>query len=53
MASVQEISAFLTFDGPVEEAAKLYVSVFPNSEIKSANPMSGRISSSRRASRSS
>ncbi|MBC7896283.1 MAG: VOC family protein [Cytophagaceae bacterium] len=24
------------FDGPVEEAAKFYISVFPNSEIKSA-----------------
>jgi hypothetical protein len=40
MASVQKISPFLMFDGPVEEAANLYVSVFPNSEIKSANPMS-------------
>jgi predicted 3-demethylubiquinone-9 3-methyltransferase (glyoxalase superfamily) len=27
----------------VEEAAKLYVSVFPNSEIKSANPMSATV----------
>lgn len=39
MANVQKISPFLMFDGPVEEAAKFYVSVFPNSEIKSANPM--------------
>ena len=31
------------FDGPVEEAAKFYVSVFPNSEIKSASPMSATI----------
>jgi predicted 3-demethylubiquinone-9 3-methyltransferase (glyoxalase superfamily) len=31
------------FDGPVEDAAKFYVSVFPNSEIKSANPMSATI----------
>ena len=43
MASVQKISPFLMFDGPVEEAAKFYVSVFPNSEIKSANPMSATI----------
>ena len=31
------------FDGPVEEAAWFYVSVFPNSEIKSVNPMSATI----------
>ena len=43
MASVQKISPFLMFDGPVEEAAKFYVAVFPNSEIKSANPMSATI----------
>ena len=43
MASVQKISPFLMFDGPVEEAAKFYVSVFPNSEIKSASPMSATI----------
>ena len=43
MASVQKISPFLMFDGPVEEAAKFYVSVFPNSEIKSANPMPAAI----------
>ena len=43
MASVQKISPFLMFDGPVEDAAKFYVSVFPNSEIKSANPMSATI----------
>ena len=43
MASVQKISPFLMFDGPVEEAAKFYVSVFPDSEIKSANPMSATI----------
>ena len=43
MASVQKISPFLMFDGPVEDAAKFYVSVFPNSEIKSANPMSAAI----------
>ena len=43
MAFVQMISPFLMFDGPVEEPAKFYVSVFPNSEIKSANPMSATI----------
>jgi predicted 3-demethylubiquinone-9 3-methyltransferase (glyoxalase superfamily) len=43
MANVQKISPFLMFDGPVEDAAKFYVSVFPNSEIKSANPMSATI----------
>jgi uncharacterized glyoxalase superfamily protein PhnB len=43
MASIQKISPFLMFDGPVEEAAKFYVSVFPNSAIKSANPMSATI----------
>ena len=43
MAVVQKISPFLMFDGPVEEAATFYVSVFPNSEIKSANPMSATI----------
>jgi predicted 3-demethylubiquinone-9 3-methyltransferase (glyoxalase superfamily) len=31
------------FNGPVEEAAKFYVSVFPNSGIKSVNPMSATI----------
>jgi len=43
MASVQKISPFLMFDGPVEEAAKFYVSVFLNSEVKSASPMSATI----------
>jgi predicted 3-demethylubiquinone-9 3-methyltransferase (glyoxalase superfamily) len=43
MASVQKISPFLMFDGPVEDAARFYVSVFPNSEIRSANPMSATI----------
>jgi predicted 3-demethylubiquinone-9 3-methyltransferase (glyoxalase superfamily) len=28
MASVQQISPFLMFDAPVEDAAKFYVSVF-------------------------
>ena len=43
MAFVQKMPPFLMFDGPVEEAAKFYVSVFPNSEIKSASPMSATI----------
>ena len=43
MASVQKISPFLWFDGHVEEAAKFYVSVFPNSKITSINPMSSTI----------
>ncbi len=43
MASVQKISPFLMFDGPVEEAAKFYVSVFPNSQITSTNAMSATI----------
>lgn len=43
MANAQKISPFLMFDGPVEDAAKFYVSVFPNSEIKSVNPMSATI----------
>jgi predicted 3-demethylubiquinone-9 3-methyltransferase (glyoxalase superfamily) len=43
MANVQKISPFLMFEGPVEEAARFYVSVFPNSEIKSATPMSATI----------
>jgi predicted 3-demethylubiquinone-9 3-methyltransferase (glyoxalase superfamily) len=43
MPSVQKIFPFLMFDGPVEEAAKFYVSVFPNSAIKSANPTSAAI----------
>jgi predicted 3-demethylubiquinone-9 3-methyltransferase (glyoxalase superfamily) len=43
MASVQKISPFLMFDGQVDEPAKFYVSVFPNSEIKSASAMSATI----------
>jgi predicted 3-demethylubiquinone-9 3-methyltransferase (glyoxalase superfamily) len=43
MPSVQKISPFLMFEGPVEDAAQFYVSVFPNSEIKSVNPMSATI----------
>jgi predicted 3-demethylubiquinone-9 3-methyltransferase (glyoxalase superfamily) len=37
MASSQEVPPFVVFDGPVEEAAKSCVSVFPNSEITSVN----------------
>lgn len=40
MAAVQKISPFLWFDGTVEEAAKLYTSIFENSKIVSVNPMS-------------
>ena len=43
MPAVQKISPFLMFNGPVDEAAKFYASVFPNSEIKSANPMSATV----------
>ncbi|HSQ30434.1 MAG TPA: hypothetical protein VLN49_11325 [Gemmatimonadaceae bacterium] len=39
MASAQEISPFVVFDGPVEEAANSSVSVLPNSEITSVNSM--------------
>ena len=40
MAAVQKISPFLWFDETVEEAAKLYTSIFENSKIVSVNPMS-------------
>ena len=43
MASIQKISPFLMFEGPVEDAARFYVSVFPNSELKSATPMSATV----------
>ena len=43
MANLQKISPFLMFDGQVDEPAKFYVSVFPNSEIMSANPMSATV----------
>lgn len=43
MASVQKISPFLMFDAPVDEPAKFYASVFPNSEVKSANPTSATV----------
>jgi predicted 3-demethylubiquinone-9 3-methyltransferase (glyoxalase superfamily) len=35
MANVQKITPFLWFDGRAEEAAQLYTSIFPNSEITS------------------
>jgi len=37
---MQRIVPFLWFDGKAEEAAKFYVSIFKNSKILSANPMS-------------
>jgi predicted 3-demethylubiquinone-9 3-methyltransferase (glyoxalase superfamily) len=41
MPSVQKISPFLWFDGQMEEAARFYVSLFPDSSITSMNAMSG------------
>lgn len=43
MPAVQKIAPFLMFNGPVDEAANFYVSVFPDSEIKSVNPMSATV----------
>jgi predicted 3-demethylubiquinone-9 3-methyltransferase (glyoxalase superfamily) len=37
---MQKIVPFLWFDGQAEEAAKFYVSIFKNSKILSATPMS-------------
>jgi predicted 3-demethylubiquinone-9 3-methyltransferase (glyoxalase superfamily) len=37
---MQRIVPFLWFDGKAEEAAKFYVSIFKNSKILSATPMS-------------
>jgi predicted 3-demethylubiquinone-9 3-methyltransferase (glyoxalase superfamily) len=37
---MQKIVPFLWFDGKAEEAAQFYVSIFKNSKILSANPMS-------------
>jgi len=37
---MQKIVPFLWFDGKAEEAARFYVSIFKNSKILSANPMS-------------
>jgi predicted 3-demethylubiquinone-9 3-methyltransferase (glyoxalase superfamily) len=36
---MQKITTFLWFNGQAEEAAKFYVSIFKNSKILSANPM--------------
>ena len=41
MPTVQKISPFLWFDGQLEEAARFYVSVFPDSAIRWMNPMTG------------
>ena len=35
---MQKITPYLWFDGQAEEAARLYVSLFPNSEIVSVTP---------------
>jgi len=37
---MQKIVPFLWFDGKAEEAAKFYVSIFKNSKVLSATPMS-------------
>ena len=37
---MQKIVPFLWFDGKAEEAAKFYVSIFKNSKLLSATPMS-------------
>ena len=37
---MQKITPFLWFDGKAEEAAKFYTSIFKNSKIESASPMS-------------
>jgi len=37
---MQKIVPFLWFDGKAEEAARFYVSIFKNSKVLSANPMS-------------
>src|SRR5258708_35811889 len=36
---MQKITPFLWFDKEAEEAARFYISVFPDSKITSANPM--------------
>lgn len=40
MKHFQKISPFLWFDGQAEEAARFYTSIFKNSRIESASPMS-------------
>ena len=39
MASIQKITPFLWYDGNAEEAARLYVSLFPDSSIESVTPL--------------
>ena len=39
MAEFQKITPFLWFDGQAQEAADLYVSLFPNSRIVSSAPL--------------
>ena len=40
MAELQKITPFLWFDGQAQEAAELYVSLFPDSRILSSAPLS-------------
>ncbi len=40
---MQKVTPFLWFNGGVEEAAKLYASVFSNTKILSSNPMSATV----------
>ena len=39
MAEMQKITPFLWFDGQAQEAAELYVSLFPDSRIVSSSPL--------------
>ena len=39
MAQFQKITPFLWFDGQADEAARLYVSLFPDSRIVSSSPL--------------
>ena len=41
MAEIQKITPFLWFDGQAQEAAELYVSLFPDSRIVSSVPLAG------------
>ena len=40
---MQKITPFLWYNGRVEEAVALYTSVFPNSRVLSASPMSATV----------
>src|SRR5687768_16222262 len=40
-SAVRSITPFLWFDSEFEEAAKFYVSLFPDSRIDGVNPMGG------------